>query len=100
MSIDNKKVIKIWSVEKLLCLQSIMHEGQGCRIKCLNSRCGFIVYDKVIEFNRLKLSSLMMGNEKANSNYRGSEYDVVKELESPQGTMYNIQDGIKGATSK
>lgn len=41
-------------------------------MKCLNSRPGFIIYDKVIEFSRLKLAGLMMGNERASSSYEGA----------------------------
>lgn len=48
ISIDTKKAMKIWNVERLECLQSVLHEGNGCKIKCLNSRPVVMCYDKII----------------------------------------------------
>ena len=53
------------------------------------------MYDKIIEFNRLKLSSLMMGSDKTGNELRGSEREFGTEADLEGGIGYNMKGPIK-----
>ncbi len=53
------------------------------------------MYDKIIEFNRLKLSSLMMGIDKTGNEMRGSEREFGTEGDLEGGMGYKMKGPAK-----
>lgn len=79
------------------CIQSLVHEGNGCRVKCLSGRAVVVVYDKVVEFWRLKLGALMMGGGGGGEGRVGRiEKDGDSRRGTGRGKVGQYQQQLKG----